>query len=250
MRCAPHAMPSGRHAGPTAAEVARRYIEDHPSIRDCLSHDIINFTSLGRKIREETGLTNQEAVEVACRRYQRQMRTERPLEARVIEIVKASRLEVRTRVAIITARQDWQLVDSILEAGRPLAADRRHLLQLLQGPGALTILCEEDMVDPIVQAVGRRGTLGTHRQLSALTVRSPDSIVDTPGVLAFLAGSLYRAGINSLEAVSVYTDSTFVVREKDVLRAFRILSELVHPPADSEESALEEKPPRPAVEHR
>jgi hypothetical protein len=243
-------MPSGRHAGPTAAEVARRYIEDHPSVRDCLSHDIINFTSLGRRIREETGLANQEAVEVACRRYQRQMRAERPLEARVMEIVKASRLEVRTRVAIITARHDWSLVDSILETGRPLLADRRHLLQLLQGPGALTILCEEDMVEPLAQAVGRRATLGVHRQLSALTVRSPESITETPGVLAFLAGSLYRAGINSLESVSVYTDSTFVVREKDVLRAFRILSELVHPPGEAEDGGLETKSPRPAVEHR
>jgi len=145
--------------------------------------------------------------------------------------VKGSRLEVRTRVAIITARNDWDLLGHVLEAGRTLLADRRHLLQLLQGPGALTILCEEDLVDALVASVGRRATLGVHRQLSALTVRSPEMIVETPGVLAFLAGALFRAGINSLELMSVYTDSTFVVREKDVLHAFRVLSELVHPPA-------------------
>lgn len=222
-------MASDRNTAPTAAEVTRRYIEDHPAVRDCLGYNIVNFTSLARKIRGETGLVNQEAVEVAIRRYQRQMRTEQPLEVRVLDVVKASRLEVRTRVAIVTARNDWELLGQVLEAGRSLLADRRHLLQLLQGPGALTILCEDDLADAVLAAIGKRSTLGVHRHLSALTVRSPEVIVETPGVLAFLAGALFRAGINSLELMSVYTDSTFVVREDDVLHAFRVLSGLVHP---------------------
>lgn len=230
------AMSPEATAAPTAAEVTRRYIEDHPAIRDCLSFNIVNFTSLARKIRGETGLANQEAIEVACRRYQRQMRSERPLEDRVLEVVRGSRLEVRTRVAIITARNDWEMLGQVLETGRGLLADRRHLLQLLEGPGALTILCEEDLVDAVLASIGRRATLGVHTHLSALTVRSPEVIVETPGVLAFLAGALFRAGINSLELMSVYTDSTFVVRERDVLHAFRVLSALVHPPTGNGEA--------------
>jgi hypothetical protein len=224
--------------GPTAAEVTRRYIEDHPAVRDCLGYNIVNFTSLARKIRSETGLVNQEAVEVACRRYQRQMRSDQPLERRVLDVVRASRLEVRTRVAIITARNDWDMLGTVLETGRSLLADRRHLLQLLEGPGALTILCEEDLVDAVLAAIGKRATLAVHTHLSALTVRSPETIVETAGVLAFLAGALFRAGINSLELMSVYTDSTFVVREKDVLHAFRILSGLVHPPVAADEATV------------
>ncbi len=229
-------MGQERGGAPTAAEATRRYIDDHPAIRDCLGYNIVNFTSLARKIRSETGLANQEAVEVACRRYQRQMRAGRPLEERVLEVVRASRLEVRTRVAIITARNDWDMLGHVLETGRTLLADRRHLLQLLQGPGALTILCEEDLLDPILGAIGKKAALGVHSHLSALTVRSPDVIVETPGVLAFLSGALFRAGINSLELMSVYTDSTFVVREDDVLHAFRVLSGLVHPPTPTVET--------------
>jgi hypothetical protein len=227
-------MPQRKQAsGPTAAEIARRYIDDHPSVRDCLGYDILNFTSLARRIRAETGLLNQEAVEVACRRYRRQMRVDQPLEQRVLEVVKASRIEVRTRVVIITVPNDWELLGQVLEFGRSLISDRRNLLQLLQGPGALTILCEEDLAESILASIGRTAAIAVHRQLSALTVRSPEAIVETPGVLAFLSGSLYRAGINSLELMSVYTDSTFVVREQDVLHAFRVLSALVHPPAPS-----------------
>ncbi len=223
-------MPAAKASSPTAAEIARRYIEEHPSVRDCLGYDIINFTSLGRKIRAETGLANQEAVEVACRRYRRQMRVEHPLEGRVLEVVTGSRIEVRTRVVIITAPNDWDLLGHVLEVGRSLLADRRHLLQLLQGPGALTVLCEEDLAESILGSLGHRPSLLVHRHLSAVTVRSPEAIVETPGVLAFLAGALFRAGINSLELMSVFTDSTFIVREEDVLHAFRVLNDLVHPP--------------------
>ena len=229
-------MPAAKPAAPTAAEVARRYIEDHPAIRDCLGYDIVNFPSLGRKIRSDTGLPNQEAVEVACRRYRRQMRASHPLEERVLDVVKASRFEVRTRVVIITAPNDWGQLGHVLEVGRTLLADRRHLLQLLQGPGALTVLCEEDLAEPILAALGRRTPLAVHRHHSAVTVRRPVRIVETPGVLAFLAGAMFRAGINSLELMSVYTDSTFVVREQDVLHAFRVLSELVHPAGEPDPS--------------
>ena len=76
-------------------------------------------------------------------------------------------------------------------------------------------------------------------------MRSPEVIVDTPGVLAFLAGALFRAGINSLELMSVYTDSTFVVREEDVLHAFRVLSELVHPSGRRAGKPPGPAPPRP-----
>lgn len=240
-------MGEARAGGPTAAEVSRRYIEDHPAIRDCLGYDIVNFTSLARKIRSETGLANQEAVEVALRRYQRQMKAEQTLEGRVLTVVRASRLEVRTRVAIVTARNDWDMLGHVLGAGRSLLADRRHLLQLLQGPGALTILCEEDLVDAVLAAIGKRSVLGVHTHLSALTVRSPEEIVDTPGVLAYLSGALFRSGINSLELMSVYTDSTFVVREHDVLHAFRVLSSLVHPPAAPEEDPEIGRPRRGAA---
>ena len=75
-------MARERTNGPTIAEVTRRYIEAHPAVRDCLGYNIINFTALARQIRADTGLPNQEAIEVALRRYQRLMRSDRPLEQR------------------------------------------------------------------------------------------------------------------------------------------------------------------------
>ncbi|MGD0257101.1 MAG: hypothetical protein ABSB90_04385, partial [Thermoplasmata archaeon] len=67
------------------------------------------------------------------------------------------------------------------------------------------------------------------RGLAAIAVHSPETILETPGVLAFLSGSLYRAGLNCLELMSLHLESTFVVRQADALATFRVLSDLIHP---------------------
>jgi len=54
---------------PSVAETTRKYIDRHPSIRDCISKDLVNFSSLSRLIMKEMGVTHEEAVLAASRRY-------------------------------------------------------------------------------------------------------------------------------------------------------------------------------------
>ena len=70
--------------------------------------------------------------------------------------------------------------------------------------------------------------------VTASSFRSAPDVAETPGVLAFLAETLYRRGINCLETVSVHTDSIFVFRDRDVIGAYQVLSELVEPPSLAE----------------
>ncbi len=51
------------------AQLTARYIADHPMVKECLLKDIINFSKLSRKIASEIGISNLDAVIVACRRY-------------------------------------------------------------------------------------------------------------------------------------------------------------------------------------
>ena len=51
------------------AEKTRAYIDAHPSIKDCISKDLINYSSLARLIMKDLSVKNEEAVMIACRRY-------------------------------------------------------------------------------------------------------------------------------------------------------------------------------------
>lgn len=210
----------------SVADEARRYIESRPSIRDCLRYDIVNFTALARRIRAETGLASQEAVEIACRRYRRQMQEASSQEEKLREVLRASHMQIRTHVAAVTARGDLEFLERLVLGTERILSKRDRLVQLFQGSGAVTILCDEEILGAILNVIPRTALLHVERRLSAVSVRSSEDVLVTPRVLGFLAEAIGRAGINCVEMMSVYTDTLFVFRAPDAVRAFEILSDL------------------------
>jgi len=213
----------------TGAEIARQYVSGHPSVADCLAYGVVNVTALARRIGDEVGFRHHEAIEAALRRWKPDRDPASSVEGRVLAVIRDSRIEVRTRVALVTAPPNWELLARLVEAGPAPPSNRRRLFQVLQSPTAVTVLCEEELVDPVLRALGSRHTIVADRGLAAIAVHSPETILETPGVLAFLSGALYRAGLNCLELMSLHLESTFVVRQADALSTFRVLSDLIHP---------------------
>ncbi|MFQ6105463.1 MAG: ACT domain-containing protein, partial [Candidatus Hydrothermarchaeaceae archaeon] len=52
---------------------------------------------------------------------------------------------------------------------------------------------------------------------------SPEEIAETPGVIAYLAGMLALEGINVVEMMSSYTETSFIVEEKDALKTIKVI---------------------------
>ena len=72
-------------------KITEEYISNHPSIKDCLKNDLINFSSLSRRLAEELDLNlkkNFDAILIACRRYQRKLKNEEVLENKILKILK------------------------------------------------------------------------------------------------------------------------------------------------------------------
>lgn len=214
---------------PSTADETRAYIDDHPSVRDALRDDLVNFAFLARKIQAERGMRNAEAVEMACRRYQQELRAAGGASTEAQRVLTHSRLEVRSRVALIRIREDAAILAELYRIGRGLLPSHRHrgVFQMYQGTRALTILCEDDLLATLLEAIPERALLGVERGLASVALRSRPEVAETPGVLAALAEALFREGINCMETVSVYTDSLFVFREDEVIRGYAALSRLV-----------------------
>jgi hypothetical protein len=224
-------VPMPRHdGGRTGAEVARSYIAGHPSVADCLSYGIVNFTALARRVAAETGYPHVDSLEAALRRSRGVRARVDTVEERLLAVVRASRIELRTKVALVTAPHSWHAIAGILESDAARSPDRRQMFQILQGPTSVTLLCDEELAAPVLRTIGARPSITATYGLSAVIVRSPPTIGETPGVLAYLAQALARAGLNCVELMSVQLESTFVVRQTDAIEVFRVLSGLVHPP--------------------
>ncbi|MGQ0537225.1 MAG: ACT domain-containing protein [Methanobacteriota archaeon] len=210
---------------PSTAQVVRDYIESHPSIKDCMRHGLINLSALARQIMKETGVTSEEAALIACRRYE--MSARYPVnEDKVIALLQKSKIEIRTKVAIITARPSWHIFTK-LEKAMNHVKDRDHTMHVIHGSAGVTIITDAASGKEIEDIVGKEDVIKVTRSgLVELVVSSPDVIEETPGIMAYLSGALSSQGINFVEVISCYKETMFVVDETDMMRAFEILNKL------------------------
>lgn len=221
--------PQPGSGGPSIAKTVREYIDGHPSIKDCLADGLINLSALSRRICEATDIDKPEAVLVACRRYKE--RTPRHSEREIKRILARSRVEIASKVALVTLRNDWHIYAKLQNFLRK-ALSEGHTLKLIQGSRAITVITDVRTVRTIVDEIGQDQSLAVQEDLVEISVTSPESIRDTPGIMAFLYGSLSANGINVLETMSTYTDTIFIVDPSDMMRAFEILSNCINEDVD------------------
>jgi hypothetical protein len=222
-------LPAAKTLRPSAADLTREFIDEHPSIRSALAAELLNYSALARKIQAERGVANEEAVTIGCRRYERALRTTNPELERVKAVVRLSRLEVHSRVAVIRLEADGGGVDSLLQLGKETLSRfySRRVFQVYEGAQAITILVDESALPKVLAALPNEQVRSVEEHLSSLVFRSRADATETPGILAYMAEALFEHGVNCLETVSVHSDTIFVFRDTDLIRAYQVLGDLV-----------------------
>lgn len=219
-------MPAQVSSKESLAEKTRLYIDTHPSVKDCVAKGLINYSSLARAIMKELSLENEEAVMIACRRYAGKLGTTSNHELDILRILKDSRLEMRTKTCIITAKNEWTVLHKMDNLFKDLWNDN-SIMQVVQSASAVTIIADKMMKDRIIDTVGKFNLIKTRDNLVEIVVKSPEKIVDTSGVIAHLITNLSDAGINIEETVSCHTDTIFIVSEKEMIDAYSVLTKAI-----------------------
>jgi hypothetical protein len=219
--------PAKAAAAPTTsvAQSVRTYIDARPVVRDALAMGIVNLSALTRQIRDETGLGSEEAVLVACRRYAPK-HASADYQSGIRKVLDKSKLEVRTRIATLTLHPSWK-TSTRLEKALGSLQGRSHPIHVLHGSESITIITDESLIAEMKDTLGTEDLIKQTKGLVELNIRSPDSIEDVPGVLAFLASTMAGRGINFVEVVSCYKDNIFIIEEDDLFQAFQVLNGLI-----------------------
>lgn len=208
------------------AERTRIYIDAHPSIKDCVAKGLINYSSLARMIMKDLDVDNEEAVMIACRRYAGKLNVTTDHELSILNILKDSRLEMRTKTCIVTAKNDWTVLHKMDNLFKDLW-NENSIMQCVQSASAVTIIADRMLKDRITDTVGRFNIIKIRENLVEIAVKSPEKIVDTSGVIAYLITNLSDAGINIEETISCHTDTIFIVGEADMINAYSVLTKCI-----------------------
>ncbi len=199
------------------------YIAEHPFVKDCLKKGIINYSSLTRQICIELSLNvkkNFDAVLIACRRYYRKIKTEATMEKKILGILKNSKIEVKNKISAIVLEKDIvysNLFDIEKEAKKFLGT-----FHIIEGTSAITIITSEEFGKKIKQ-VFRNKIVRENINLVEVILKSPKQIETTSGVISYIYSLLGENSINVFETLSCWTDTIFLVEEKDLSRVMGFL---------------------------
>ena len=209
----------------TTGSIARRvreYLDAHPPLADALRAGVANHAAMARRIADDLGVRQLDAVVAACRRYPRG-RGDPFGEAAARRVLRKSRIESRSKVAAITVGLGTDVLQRLGDVVEELL-DENLLCRVIQVSRGTVILVDEDSVGRVTRQLREAHLVRVRRGLVEVAVTSPESIEETPGLLRLLSGVLASQGINILEALSCYTDTIFLLDEKDLSAAITTLT--------------------------
>jgi len=204
------------------AERVHEYLDAHPTLGDAIRLRIANYSAIARRVSEDLEIASSDAVVAACRRYPRG-RSEAAREAGVYRVMRKSRIETRTKVAALTLSQGAEVLNRLGDIVEELL-DESLLCRLIQVSRGTVVIVDEDSVPRVLRRLREQQVISVRKNLVEVSVTSPESIEETPGLLRHLAGVLAAQGINIVEALSCYTDTIFLLQHDDLTAALGALT--------------------------
>ena len=204
-------------------KITESYIAEHPFVKDCLRKGLINYSSLTRQICIDLNLDakkNFDAVLIACRRFYNKIKSEATIEKKILEILKNSKIEVRNKINAIVLEKGIffpNLLDIEKEAKK--SSETFHIVEAAT---AITIIASDEFAVKTKQAF-RNKILKESRDLVEVILKSPKQIETTAGVISYLYSLLGENDINVYETLSCWTDTIFLIEEKDLSKVMALL---------------------------
>jgi aspartokinase len=190
----------------TVAQNVRGYLKNKPYLLEALEKGIVNLSELSRQIQRELKTDDTSAIKAALRRYSEDLQKHKQKrEEKVLQLLKRSNMAVYDRKSVIIT-------------GKELSSQTGMKVDLL---GKFVYLLDRSELPE------RITTLVKHDNCTMIVVHSPEELEATPGVVAFLATLLAEQNVNIIEFISCWTETIIVVKKKDSLKAYEVLSNLV-----------------------
>lgn len=207
----------------TTTGLTNKYLQEHPSVKDCLRNNVINYSKLARRISKELGIEKESSVEavlIACRRYQSRMGKETNLEDQIIKILKKTEMEIKNKiVAVVISKSIF--VENLISIEKKIRS-KADVFYVIEGVNVFTVIISEKYFEEL-EKMFKQNIVRVSKDLVMITLKSPESLENTSGVIAHFYSLFSENGINIVETMSCWTDTLFVISEKDIPSAMNFL---------------------------
>ena len=203
-------------------KLAEKYILNSPSVKNALKKGLINYSSLARQIVKDNNLgkKNFDAVLIACRRYYQKIKLEASNEEKILEILKKSKLETKNKMMAVVLEKDIYMPNLISIENS--VKKQNGIFRIIEGASAITLITSEEFLSEI-NKLFKNKIIRKNLSLVEVILKSPKEIETTAGVISYVYSLFRENNINIYETLSCWTDTLFLIQEKDFNRVMELL---------------------------
>jgi aspartokinase len=202
-------------------------INEDAVVRRALEKDIISPMALAISLIKTHKLdTTTDAVISAIRRYSEKQPIENKFSLAKKVITGATDLRITSNIMNISIEKSKKNQELLQKVFSLVNYERGELLLVIQGEEAIKMLINEKNKSKVLPLFSKDTVLSVEENLAEITLHLPKSAVTTPGIMAVIATELTMNEVNIYETMSCLPELLFFVKQKDVLKSYKLLSEL------------------------
>jgi hypothetical protein len=214
----------------TIGKLTEEIIHRSPFLKEALNENLINVSSLARKIRPEIEeITRKEVKEGAIIMAIKRMEPGRyhQINLKIRNTMgELGDFLIRSNLEDYTFENSETLAQKQLEFMDLLSKTKDAFYTISRGVSETTLIVNESFGDDI-RSLFSNEKIKTHtKKLSSLTIKLPTINTEISGVYYFILKHLAWEGINIVEIVSTANEFSIIVKQEDVEKAFKVLINL------------------------
>ena len=211
-------------------KITEELINRSPFLREAMSENLINISSLARKLRPEIEKklkkeVNEGAIVMAIKRmppgYYHQ------LDLKIKNVMgEIGDILVRSNLTNFTFENSETLKEKQLELVNILNKENDSFFAITRGITETTLIVNDGHIETIEKLFKKEKITSNTKNLASVTVKLPSINIELHGVYYYILKHLAWDGINITEIISTSNEFTTVVSQSDIDRAFSILMKL------------------------
>jgi hypothetical protein len=201
-------------------EITEEFIKDHPYVKQGIKNNIINYSKLARKIGKEKGISQKDAILIACRRYFQKISKSKDY-LPIMDVLNETKLHIRNKIAVVILEPETKF-DRIIELQK-LVDEKKEIMHVVRGNAAITLITPDNFLS-VIKRKFPLNILKENKDLVEIVLKSSIKLEEVPGVMGYIYSLFGENNINIVETISCWTDTIFVIARKDLVKTMELLS--------------------------
>ncbi|MDP6627641.1 MAG: hypothetical protein QGG50_07045 [Methanopyri archaeon] len=213
----------------TVSHIVKSIINARPRLQEAIMEGIVNYSSLAEKLRPrieaELGKkVKNTAIIMALRRHGERLNKGTILQK---PITWSNEIIMKTNLCDVCIVKAPSALARIEQIHRVVNYEKGETLNIIQGNYEITIVISQKHLDELRTILKDETVLNIEKDLVAITLSLGEEFLHTPGILSLVTRRLAWENVNIFENISTMTELTYIIGEKDAVKAYSAFQEMI-----------------------